>query len=314
MSTITVPVPTPSPTEDAEQLRKAFEGWGTNEKFIIEILGHRTAAQRKAIRHAYKQLYEEDILKRLESELTRHFEKALLLWVLGPAEGDALLAHEAIRKWNPKNRSLLEISCARSSNELWMVRQAYHARYKKSLEEDVASHTQGDFRKLLVALVSSYRYEGPEVDMHLAQFEAKQLHEAIQDKAFNHEEIIRILSTRSKAQLNATFNHYKDEYGDHINKALKNEKAEDFLDTLRVVIKCICFPEKYFAKVLRLSLDKLGTDEEGLMRVVVTRAEIDMKGIKEQYYKRTSKSLEHAIAVDTTGDYEDFILALIGKE
>ncbi|XP_057826561.1 annexin Gh1 [Cryptomeria japonica] len=314
MSTITVPSPTPSPTEDSEQLRKAFEGWGTNEKLIIEILGHRTAAQRKVIRQTYTQLYEEDFLKRLESELTHDFERALLLWVLEPGERDALLAHEAIRKWTPKNRSLLEISCARSSAELWTVRQAYHARYKKSLEEDVASHTQGDFRKLLVALVSSYRYEGPEVDIRLAKSEAKQLHEAIKEKAFNHEELIRILSTRSKAQLNATFNHYKDEYGHHINKALKNEKPEEFLDALRVVIKCICFPEKYFAKVLRLSIDKLGTDEDGLLRVVVTRAEVDMKCIKEQYFNRTSRSLEHAIAADTSGDYQDFMLTLIGKD
>ncbi|PSE19742.1 annexin, partial [Acinetobacter baumannii] len=104
------------------------------------------------------------------------------------------------------------------------------------------------------------------------------------------------------------------EYGHHINKDLKNEKPEDFLDALRVVIKCICFPEKYFAKVLRQSIDKLGTDEEGLLRVVVSRAEVDMKHIKEQYFKRTSKSLGHAIAADTSGDYQDFLLTLIGKD
>jgi hypothetical protein len=74
MSTIIVPTPTPTPVEDSESLRKAFEGWGTNEKLIIEILGHRTAAQRRAIRQAYTQLYEEDFLKRLQSELTREFE------------------------------------------------------------------------------------------------------------------------------------------------------------------------------------------------------------------------------------------------
>ena len=305
-------MPTPSPTEDCERLRKAFEGWGANEKLIIEILGHRTAAQRALIRQTYTQLYEEDLLKRLESEASRNFERAVLLWVLDPADRDALLAHEAIKKWSPKNTSLLEITCARSSTELWMVRQAYHNRYKKSIEEDIASHIHGDFRKLLVALVCSYRYEGPEVDMRIAKSEAKQLHEAIQDKAFNHEEIIRIISTRSKAQLNATFNHYKDEYGHHINKALKDKTLEEFQDALRIVIKCICCPEKHFAKVSRLSIDKLGTDEEGLTRVVVTRAEIDMKGIKEQYFKRTSKTLEHAIAADISGDYQDFMLTLIG--
>jgi len=42
----------------------------------------------------------------------------------------------------------MEIACTRSSNELLLARQAYHARFKKSLEEDVAHHTSGDFRKV----------------------------------------------------------------------------------------------------------------------------------------------------------------------
>lgn len=61
-----------------------------------------------------------------------------------------------------------------------------------------------------MGLVSTYRYNGEEVNARLASSEADILHEAIKDKAFNNEEVIRILSTRSKAQLNATFNHYRD--------------------------------------------------------------------------------------------------------
>lgn len=49
-------------------------GWGTDEKAIISILGHRNAAQRKQIRLAYSELFQEDLVKRLESELTGDFE------------------------------------------------------------------------------------------------------------------------------------------------------------------------------------------------------------------------------------------------
>lgn len=54
--------------------------------------------------------------------------------------------------------------------------------------------------------------------MTLAKAEAKTLHEKIEGKTHNHEELIRILTTRSKAQLNATFNHYNSEFGTPINK------------------------------------------------------------------------------------------------
>lgn len=63
-----------------------------------------------------------------------------------------------------------------------------------------------------------YRYSGNEIDAKLAQAEAEILHNAIKKKEYNHDEIVRILSTRSKAQLIATFNRYKDEHGTAITK------------------------------------------------------------------------------------------------
>jgi hypothetical protein len=69
--------------------------------------------------------------------------------------------------------------------------------------------------------VSSYRYDGDEVNMTLAKSEAKMLHEKISNKAYSDEELIRILATRSKAQINATLNQYKNEFGNDINKVCK---------------------------------------------------------------------------------------------
>ncbi|KAL6962725.1 Annexin D7, partial [Sarracenia purpurea var. burkii] len=71
---------------------------------------------------------------------------------------------------------------------------------------------------LLVPLVSSYRYEGDEVNTTLAKSEAKILHDNISKKVYSHEDLIRILATRSKAQINATLNHYKNEFGHDLNK------------------------------------------------------------------------------------------------
>ncbi|KAJ6842922.1 annexin D2-like [Iris pallida] len=194
----------------------------------------------------------------------------------------------------------------------FLVRKAYHNRYKRALEEDVAAHTKGDFRKLLVPLLSSYRYEGGETNMSLAKSEAKIMHQKIVDKAYSDEEIIRILTTRSKPQLMATFNDYNNAFGNPINKDLKAEPKDEFLHALRAIIKCIICPEKYYEKIVRLAINKMGTDEGALTRVVTTRAEVDMGLIKDLYYKRNSVPLDKAIKKDTTGDYEDFLLALIG--
>lgn len=39
---------------DADALRKAMEGFGTNEKTLIEILGNRNTKQRLEIKSAFK--------------------------------------------------------------------------------------------------------------------------------------------------------------------------------------------------------------------------------------------------------------------
>ncbi|KAL8514048.1 hypothetical protein ACS0TY_013236 [Phlomoides rotata] len=235
-----------------------------------------------------------------------------MLWTLDPSERDAYLANEATKKWTSSNQVLVEIVCTRSPKEVLLAREAYHARFKKSLEEDVAYHTSGDFRKLLLPLVSSYRYGGDEVNLTLAKSEAKILHQKISEKDYACDDVIRILTTRSKAQINATLNQYKNQFGNDINKDLKADPKDEFLKLLRATAKCLVYPEKYFEKVIRLGINKLGTDEGALTRVVVTRAEIDMVIIKDLYQKRNSVPLDKAIAKDTRGDYEKMLLTLIG--
>ncbi|XP_057750853.1 annexin D2 [Arachis stenosperma] len=316
MATLKVPAQIPSPEDDSEQLRKAFQGWGTDEGLIVKILSHRNSAQRELIRAAYASAHGEDLLTSLDKELSSDFERIVMLWTLGPAERDALLAHEATKKkvTSPNNFILMEIACTRSPLELFKTKQAYQARYKRSIEEDVAYHTSGDFRRLLVPLVSTFRYVGDDVNTTLAKTEAKILHEKIADKAYGDEELIRILTTRSKTQLNATLNHYNNEYGNSITKDLKTDPDNEYLKLLRSTIKCFIFPEKYFEKVLRLAINKMGTDEWALTRVVTTRAEVDLQRIADEYQRRNSVPLDIAVSKDTSGDYKDMLLALLGRE
>ncbi|KAK6119225.1 hypothetical protein DH2020_047040 [Rehmannia glutinosa] len=311
MATIVFP-DHPSPVADAEALRKACQGWGTDEKAIISILGRRNAIQRKLIRQAYEDLYQEDLVKRLESELSG---KAVYRWILDPEDRDAVLLHVAIKKTPILDyRVIVEFSCIYSPEELLAIKRAYQIRYKHSLEEDLAQHTTGDLRKLLVGLVSIYRYKGEEINVKLANSEADKLHGAIKEKGFNDEEVIRIITTRSKAQLLATLNHYKDDHGSSITKHLRDDPSSDYLCALRTAVRCINDHHKYYEKVIRLALNKAGTDEDSLTRVVVTRAEKDLKEIKELFHKRNSIPLDHAVAKDTSGHYKAFLLTLLGKQ
>lgn len=110
----------------------------------------------------------------------------------------------------------------------------------------------------MLALVSTYRYDGDDVNMELARSEAKILHEAVRSGGTTtttttaHEELIRVVGTRSKAQLNATFSCFRDEHEHHssIAKALPHGGDHaDYLRALRTAVRCIADASKYFAKV-----------------------------------------------------------------
>ncbi|KAG0480424.1 hypothetical protein HPP92_011282 [Vanilla planifolia] len=314
MATFKVPFPAPSPVEDAELLRKAFQGWGTDEKIVIAILAHRDAKQRLQIQEAYQDLYNEDLATKLQSELSGEFERAMYLWIFNPVDREAMIANAAMKK-GLDYRVIVEVACISSTNELLKVKQAYQALFMHSLEEDLASKTSGNLRQLLVGLVSTYRFDGKEVDTELASVEADALHDAIKNKASGYDEAIRILTTRSKAQLNATFNKYKDEHGTSISKDLATGLPDPFFSAMRIAVRCTVSHQKYLEKLLRRSLNEAEEDvDDNLCRVIVTRAEKDLQEIKDMYEKRaTNETLAHALERKASGHHRSFLLALVGN-
>uniref|UniRef100_A0A8R7UCD5 Annexin n=1 Tax=Triticum urartu TaxID=4572 RepID=A0A8R7UCD5_TRIUA len=315
MATIAVPTPLPSPAADAESLRNAVQGWGTDEKALVEILGRRTAAQRAEIRRAYASLYKESLLTRLHGELSGHFQKAMVLLATEPAERDAKLAREALGRRGDDRDAwvLIEAACAATPDHLLAVRRAYRSLHGSSLEEDVAACPafQEPLRKLLVSLVRSYRCAEGSVDMAVAKQEAAQLAEAIRRKKQPHGgEVVRIVSTRSKPQLAATFRCYKEQHGSDIEEY----SSSQFARMLKIAVWCLTSPEKHFAEVIRYSILGLGTDEDALTRAIVSRADIDMKRIKQEYRVRFKTTVTDDVVGDTSGYYMDILLALVGKE
>ncbi|KAL6179958.1 hypothetical protein ACLB2K_046629 [Fragaria x ananassa] len=63
--------------------------------------------------------------------------------------------------------------------------------------------------------------------------------------------------------------------------------------------------------MLHKAMKGLGTDDSTLLRVVVTRAEIDMVYVKMEYQNKYGKSLSEAVKSETSGNFRAFLLALI---
>ncbi|GFP92446.1 annexin d4 [Phtheirospermum japonicum] len=308
-------------SDELGSLTRAFSGLGVDESALISILGKWHPEQRQSFRKGSSEFFFEDErqferwddrhILQLRHEFLR-LKDAIVLWTMHPWERDARLLKESLHKGSQFN-VLVEIASTRSSEELLGARRAYHSLFNHSVEEDVAFHVHGPERKLLVALLSSYRYEGPKVNEEIAKFEAKALSDAIKvggEGLVENEEVVRILSTRSKLHLKAVYKHYKEISGNYLD-----EDVDGYSRLVKEAVQCLCAPQTYFIQVLDISLryDADEISKEAVTRVIVTRADEDIKQIKEEYNNKYGVNLSKRIEDVANGNYRDFLLTLIAR-
>ncbi|KAJ0019481.1 hypothetical protein NQD34_007050 [Periophthalmus magnuspinnatus] len=329
-----------SPSGDAGVLDKAIKTkGGVDENTIIEILVKRSNEQRQQIKAAYQQACGKSLESALKSALKGDLEEVVLGLLKTPSQYDAELLKQAMKGLGTDEDTLVEILASRTNNEILAVKAAYKTgttnqipsfpfsifsftkylmydfrcqEYKKDLEDDIKSDTSGDFRKALLELCKAGRTEG--VVEPLIDSDARALYEAGEGrKGKDCSTFIEILTTRSASHLRRVFERYAKYSKVDVAKAIDLEMKGDIESCLTAVVKCAGSRPAFFAEKLYLAMKGKGTRKNILTRIMVSRSEIDMKKIKEEYQKNYGKTLSQDILDDTKGDYEKILLALCGE-
>ncbi|KAH3705211.1 annexin A6-like isoform X1 [Dreissena polymorpha] len=298
--------------QDAEVLHGAMKGLGTDEDAIINVLCYRSNTQRQQIVAAYKTMFGKDLSEDLKGDLSGHFLDTMKALIMAPAEYDAYQLRKAMKGLGTDEDVLIEVLCTRSNAQLKEVIRVYKEKFNRDLEKDIISDTSGHFKKLLVSLVQANRSDSNEVDRAKAKQDAKDLYQAGEAKwGTDESKFNTILVTRSYPQLRAMFDEYKNISKKDIEEALKSEMSGDILRGMLTVVRCVKHKFNHFARQLQKTMKGIGTDDDTLVRVVVSRCEIDMVQIKEEFQKLAGQTLEQYIADDISGDYRSAILSLV---
>ena len=64
-----------------------------------------------------------------------------------------------------------------------------------------------------------------------------------------------------------------------------------------LLVECVQSPAAFFAKRLHDSIAGMGTDDTSLIRLIVSRSEIDLGTIKDEYERMYNKTLLSAVNV-----------------
>ncbi|NXR09793.1 ANXA5 protein, partial [Semnornis frantzii] len=158
---------------DAEALRKAMKGMGTDEETILKILTSRINTQRQEIASAFKTLFGRDLVDDLKSELTGKFETLMVSLMRPSYIFDAHALKHAIKGAGTNEKVLTEILASRTPAEVRNIKQVYQQEYEANLEDKIIGETSGHFQRLLVVLLQANRDPDGGVDDALVEQDAQ---------------------------------------------------------------------------------------------------------------------------------------------
>ncbi|XP_016952007.1 annexin B11 isoform X2 [Drosophila biarmipes] len=310
-----VPAQAFDPVKDAHALRKAMKGFGTDEDALIEIICRRTNEQRQEIQRQYKTHFGKDLIEDIKSETSGNFEK-LLVGLLRPiVDYYCAELNDAMAGLGTDEEVLIEILCTLSNMEIYTIKNQYLRLYGAHLESELKSETSGNFKRLLTSLITAARDESGRVDPVAAKNDARELLKAGELRVGTDESMFNmILCQRNYQQLKMIFQEYEGMTGHSLEKAIKKEFSGDVMEGLIAIYRCVTNKAEYFASRLHKSMAGIGTNDTQLIRVIITRSEIDMTDIKVAFERLYGKSLKSWIKGDTSGHYKHALYALVGEQ
>jgi len=309
-----VPAANFNASNDAAALRKAMKGFGTDEDAIINVLCRRSNAQRMDIVRTYKTAYGKDLIDDIRSETSGNFENLLVALLTHSTEIYARELYEAMYGGGTDEDVLIEVMCTMSNREIREICGMFQRMFGKSLEQELRSDTSGSFKRLMTSLSVGSRDESMVTDINAARNDAQELKRAGVDKwgtdesAFN-----RIFCLRNYEQIKIIAQEYEKLAASSLEKDIKREFSGDIEDGLLSTLRVAQNRSEFFARRLHKSMSGMGTNDRSLIRLVVTRCEIDMVDIKQEFQRYYGKSLKEFIKGDTSGHYKHALYALIGE-
>ncbi|KFO18207.1 Annexin A9 [Fukomys damarensis] len=280
--------------KDVQRLLRAITGHGVDQGAIVQVLTNRSREQRQLISQAFRERTQQDLLKSLQAALSGSLERIVVALLQPAAQTDAQELRTALKASGSAEDVAMEILTTRAPPQLQECLAAYKHSFQVEAEEDIKSETSSILRDLLLALAKALqqverpRPEGPWV---------------------------RIFTQRSPQHLLRVRDLYQWRMGRALEEAVRDRfhgRAQAALLSLASVVRNTPL---YFADKLHRALQQ-GTEPnyQDLMRILVSRSEIDLLSIRAEFRKKFGKSLYSALQGAVKGDCGQALLALCRAE
>ncbi|KAH0623036.1 hypothetical protein JD844_030934 [Phrynosoma platyrhinos] len=243
---------------------------------------------------------QQDLMNDLKSELSGKFERVIIGLMTPITLYDVEELKRAMKGAGTDEGCLIEILASRTNEEIRRINETYkHREYK--------THAAGQPRREPCLYEAGENRWGTDEGQFMTVLCSRNRSHLLRETAS--------LRSNNKCSFSfPVFDEYRKIADKDITESIKSEMSGDLEDALLAIVKCMRNKTAYFAERLYKSMKGLGTDDDTLIRVMVSRCEIDMIDIKAEFKRMYGNSLYSFIKGDTSGDYRKVLLHLCGGE
>jgi len=297
------------PKVAAQALHDAMKGFGCDDKKLIDTLAELDPDVIQQVRQEFSNLFHKDLLKEIKSETSGNLERTLLALLKDPVEYDAWLLFDAIEGLGTNDTQLVEVLVSRHPDHLKRVVEYFQKNHGKSLDEWISGDTSGDYRDYLLSLATASRASNTlPVDAEKLADDVAKLYRAGEGTIGTDEKVfIDIFAKRSWKHLRRVAEEYAKKYSHSLHTAIEKEFSGDIFKALKWTVEFVENRQAFFAKRLHEAMKGLGTDDKTLVRIIISRRNVDLYEIADEYNKIFGKSLKEAVHSEISGNYRVLI-------
>ena len=297
--------------EDTKKLIDFIKGKNKDDNALIKLVISKTNKERLQMKDEYNSTQNSDLIEDLKSAYSGHFKDVLVGLFYSPLDYDCYQIRKAVKGLGTDEEALIEILTTRTSEKIEQMKLRYKEMFPgRDMVEDIKSDTSGSFWTVLKALLENKRNSTTNPDLEDCQNCAQKLYDSGINKKNTLETFTEILTQKSKEEIITIGKIYHKISQSNILADIKNLFSGDTKKLLTGIVFGLLSPSEYFAELVRDAVKGLGTKDTTLLRIMVTRDEIDMPQIKQFYRQKYDKDMVDDIKDDTSGSYRKILVAL----
>ena len=301
-----------NPLTDAQMIKQSLSK-PKNLNTLIQIVTHRSNEQRQQIMQEYYHQYQINLHDEFLNNLSGNFKETIISLFYTPTDYDCYQIYKAVDGLGTNEETLIEIISSRTNEELNKIKQRYPQMYKSDLIELIKSETSGHLQKILITLLQADRPCNIIPNEQVCAESAKRLYDSQNGKKDNlYNSFVYVFTQKSREELALICKIYYNIYNKTLLEVVESSFSGNGRRVLKAIIYSLLSPSEYFAYRINKALKGFITNDNTLIRILVSRDEIDSDRIKRYYYQLYGITLYEHVNQKTSGDYKNLLLSLIG--